>query len=153
MVETLSVAFKQVDVSKKPVVYREATATGRIRLKKETLELIKRHKLEKGDPVALAATTAIIAAKQTPAVIALSHLLKIEKTEPRVRVGPHWVEVTVRVVAHEKTGLEMEALTAVSVALLNIWDVVKSHEKDPKGQYPTTVIESIRVTSKVKGSS
>ena len=59
--------------------------------------------------------------------------------------------MTVTVAAHEKTGVEMEALTAVSVALLNVWDVVKAHEKDPAGQYPSTRIESIRVTSKVKG--
>ena len=59
-------AFKQVDISKKPVVYREATAVGRIRLKKGTLALIKRGKLEKGDAVSLASMTAVAAAKQTP---------------------------------------------------------------------------------------
>lgn len=54
--------------------------------------------------------------------------------------------------AHEKTGVEMEALTAVAVALLNIWDVVKAYEKDGRGQYPSTRIEGIRVVSKVKGN-
>jgi cyclic pyranopterin monophosphate synthase len=145
------VPFKQVDVSKKPVVYREATATGRIRLKKSTVGLIKKGGLEKGDAVSLASMTAIVAAKATPAIVALCHPLKIEKVEPRVRLGPGWVEVTVTVAAHERTGVEMEALTAVSVALLNIWDVVKAYEKDPAGQYPGTRIESVRVTSKVKG--
>ncbi len=142
--------FRQVDISGKQVVYREATATGRIKLGRSTLDLIRKGKLEKGDPLSLAATTAILAVKSTPSIIALAHPLKVEKTEPRVELGKDWVEVTVTVAAHEKTGVEMEALTAVSVALLNIWDVVKSHEKDSDGQYPTTRIESIRVTSKVK---
>lgn len=144
--------FKQVDVSGKPVVYREATATGRIRLKKSTLELIRKGKLEKGDAVSLASMMAIVAAKQTPSIVALCHQLRIEKIEPSVKIGKDWVEVTVKVVAHEKTGVEMEALTAVSVALLNVWDVVKSYEKDARGQYPTTKIESVRVTRKVKGN-
>lgn len=142
--------FKQVDISSKPVVYREATATGRIRLKAGTVRLIRKGALEKGDPLALASTAAILAVKSTPAIVALAHSLKVERTEPVVRLGKDWVEVTVTVAAHEKTGVEMEALTAVSAALLNIWDVVKAHEKDSKGQYPSTVIEWIRVTNKVK---
>jgi cyclic pyranopterin monophosphate synthase len=149
----LNVAPTQVDISGKPVVYREATAVGRIHLKRETIELIRKGKLEKGDPVSLAATTAVLAAKQTPALVALCHPLKIEKTEPTVRIGKDWVEVSVKVAAHEKTGVEMEALTAVSVALLNIWDVTKAYEKDSKGQYPDTAIGPIRVVRKVKGGS
>ena len=108
---------------------------------------------EKGDPLQLASTMAVVAAKQTPSMVALCHQLKIEKIEPKVKVGGDWVEVTVKVAAHEKTGVEMEALTAVSVALLNVWDVVKAYEKDSKGQYPLTSIESIRVTRKVKRGS
>jgi cyclic pyranopterin monophosphate synthase len=144
--------FKQVDISKKPVVYREATAVGRIRLKRGTLALIKRGKLEKGDAVSLASMTAVVAAKQTPNIVALCHPLKIERTEPMVKLGEDWLEVRVTVSAHEKTGVEMEALTAVSVALLNVWDVVKTYEKDSRGQYPRTAIESIRVTRKVKSA-
>ena len=143
-------SFKQVDISAKPVVYREATATGRIRLKPSTIELVRKGKLEKGDPVALAGTAAVIAAKQTPAIVALCHPLRIEETSPTVRIGDDWIEVSVKVAAHEKTGVEMEALTAVSVALLNIWDVVKTHEKDSAGQYPSTEIGPIRVVRKVK---
>lgn len=145
--------FRQVDVSEKPVVYREATAVGRIRLKKSTVQLIRKGKVEKGDPVSLAATTAIVAVKQTPAIVALSHPLKVEMTEPSVRLGDNWLEVKVRVAAHDRTGVEMEALTAVAVALLNVWDVVKAHEKDSEGQYPDTLIDSIRVTQKVKRST
>ena len=142
--------FKQVDISKKPVVYREATASGRIRLKPTTIELIRKGALEKGDPLAIASTTAILAVKSTPSIVALAHPLKVERTEPVVKIGRNWVEMTVTVAAHEKTGVEMEALTAVSVALLNIWDIVKAHEKDSRGQYPLTRIESIRVRRKVK---
>ncbi len=142
--------FKQVDISKKPVVYREATAAGRIMLKPGTIALIRKGALEKGDPLALASTAAILAVKSTPAIVALAHPLKVEWTEPVVKLGKDWVEVTVTVAAHEKTGVEMEALTAVSVALLNIWDVVKAYEKDEGGQYPSTAIESIRVVRKVK---
>ena len=141
----------QVDVSKKPVVYREATATGRIRLQRETVDRIRKGTLVKGDPVQLASTMAIVATKLTPSLVALCHQLSIEQVEPRVALGKDWVEVSVRVSAHEKTGVEMEALTAVSVALLNVWDVVKAYEKDSHGQYPATSIESIRVTRKVKG--
>jgi len=143
--------MKQVDISAKPVVYREATATGRIKLKPSTIELIKKRKLEKGDPLSLARTTAILAAKQTPSIVALCHPLKIEETVPSVKVGRDWVEVTVKVAAHEKTGVEMEALTAVAVALLNVWDVVKAYEKDSQGQYPSTEVGAIRVVRKVKG--
>jgi cyclic pyranopterin phosphate synthase len=145
------VPYRQADVSEKPVIYREAIASGRIRLKKGTITLIRKGELAKGDPISLAAMTAITAAKKTPEVVALCHPLRIEIIEPKVKVGDGWVEVTVRVAAHEKTGVEMEALTAVSIALLNIWDVTKAYEKDSRGQYPSTLIESIKVISKVKG--
>jgi len=145
--------LRQIDISKKEVVYREATATGRIRLKRETIGLIKKGALEKGDPIALAAASSVLATKQTPNMVVLAHPLKIERTEPKIVVGKDWVDVTVTVAAHDKTGVEMEALTAVAIALLNIWDVVKSHEKDTDGQYPTTSIESIRVTKKVKSAT
>jgi len=143
-------SFKQVDISSKPVSYREATAVGRIKLKPGTIRLIKRGGLEKGDPISLAKVTAIIAAKQTPTMLALCHPLKIERTEVRTKLRGSAVEVAVTVSAHEKTGVEMEALTAVSIALLNIWDIAKAYEKDRKGEYPATSIESIRVLRKVK---
>src|SRR5207244_3097618 len=133
-----------------PVVYREATATGRIRLKSSTIKLIRGGRLEKGDPLSLANITGILAAKQTPNLLPLCHPLKIEKTEVSTKVGDDTVEVSVTVSAREKTGVEMEALTAVAVALLNVWDVAKSYEKDERGQYPATTIESIRVVKKVK---
>jgi cyclic pyranopterin phosphate synthase len=141
----------QVDISGKATIYREATATGRIKLSPNTIQLIRSKKLPKGDPISTASTMAILGAKFTPSLIALCHQLKMEKTEPKITLGPRWVEVSVTVGAHEKTGVEMEALTAVTVGLLNVWDMVKAYEKDLSGQYPNTTIESVRVTHKLKG--
>ena len=144
---------RQVDISKKDIVYREATATGRIRLSRATLYLVRNNELEKGDPLSIAETMAIVGAKLTPTIVALCHQLNLEKVEPKVSLGPDCIDVTVTVCATGKTGVEMEALTAVSTALLNVWDVVKAHEKDQDGQYPATRIESVRVVRKVKRKS
>jgi cyclic pyranopterin phosphate synthase len=143
-------SFKQVNVSEKPISFREATATGFIKLKPETVELIKRGEIEKGDPLALAKLTAVLASKQTPNVVVLCHPLRLDSTAVDARLKEDGVEVTATVSAHERTGVEMEALTAVAVALLNVWDVTKQYEKDAGGQYPSTAIERIRVVKKVK---
>jgi cyclic pyranopterin phosphate synthase len=142
--------IKQANIAEKAVSFRSATATGRIRLKRETIARIKKGRIEKGDPLAIARVTGILVAKQTSDILALCHPLRIENTDIRLEIHDDSIEVTATVTAHEKTGVEMEALTAVAVALLNIWDVVKPYEKDAKGQYPTTEIESLRVTEKVK---
>ncbi len=110
----------------------------------------KKGQSREGDPISLARLTAVTGAKQTPSLIALCHPLRIETTETKAELAKDGVEVSVTVAAHEKTGVEMEALTAVAVALLNIWDVVKPYEKDSNGQYPDTRIEFIRVERKVK---
>ena len=142
--------FRQIDISGKPVSFRSATATGVLKLRVQTVEFIKKGRVEKGDPLTLAEITAIAAAKMTPTLLPLCHPLKIESTTVRIRLRASAVEVSATVTAHEKTGVEMEALTAVAVALLNVWDVVKKYEKDKRGQYRTTMIESIRVVKKVK---
>ncbi|MEM0336749.1 MAG: cyclic pyranopterin monophosphate synthase MoaC [Candidatus Caldarchaeum sp.] len=143
-------SIKQVDVSAKPVQKREAVAVGRIILKPSTVELIRKKAVEKGDPLQLARVAGILGAKHTPTLLPLCHPLKLEHVEISEEVGENYIEVRSKVVAYEKTGVEMEALTAVATALLNIWDVVKQYEKDEYGQYPTTVITDIRVVSKVK---
>jgi cyclic pyranopterin monophosphate synthase len=145
-------SVKQADISAKPVVFRQATAIGRIALKRATLELIRGGELEKGDPLAISKTMAILAVKKTPEMLALCHPLRIEHVDVVETVLEDSIVVKVTVSAHEKTGVEMEALTAVSVALLNIWDVVKAYEKDKAGQYPETTIEGVRVVEKVKRS-
>ena len=143
-------SFKQVDVSAKPISFRKATAVGFIRLKPETIGIIKRGKVEKGDPLSLARLTGVLSAKQTPNIVVLCHPLRIDSAAVDARLTKDGIEVTATVAAHERTGVEMEALTAVSVALLNVWDVTKQYEKDADGQYPSTSIEYIKVTKKVK---
>jgi len=144
------VSFKQVDVSAKPVSFREATAVGFIKLKPSTIDLIKKGAIEKGDPLSLARVTGVLAAKQTPNMVVLCHPLRLDLAAVEAKLKKNGVEVSARVSAHERTGVEMEALTAVSVALLNVWDVTKQYEKDTEGQYPSTRIECIKVTKKVK---
>lgn len=143
-------SIRQVDVSGKPAVKRIAVARGFIKLRSETLRRIREGGLEKGDPLQVARLAGINAAKLTPFLLPLCHPLKLEHVSIEARVLGEGVEVEVRVEATEKTGVEMEALTAASVALLNIWDVVKRYEKDEEGQYPYTEISSIRVVRKVK---
>jgi cyclic pyranopterin phosphate synthase len=144
------VGYKQVDISGKTPSIRTATASGRILLKRETVQLIREGKIEKGEPLSLAKITGIMAAKMTPQLLVLCHPLKIESTRVGASLEPNGVEVTVTVTATEKTGVEMEALTAVVVALLNVWDVVKPYEKDALGQYPVTRIDGVRVVRKAK---
>jgi cyclic pyranopterin phosphate synthase len=143
-------ALRQVDVSRKPVQRREAVATGRIKLNPRTIELIKDGKIEKGDPLQLARVGGILAAKHTPEIMPLCHQLKLEAVEVNLEIRDDHVEAVSRVVASERTGVEMEALTAVIGALLNIWDAVKQYEKDSSGQYPSTEIYGVKVISKVK---
>ncbi|MDW8041377.1 MAG: cyclic pyranopterin monophosphate synthase MoaC [Nitrososphaerota archaeon] len=145
--------IRQVDVSSKEEVLREATAEGYLRLKPETIRRIVEGRVEKGDPVALAQVGGILAAKETPRLLPLCHQLRMEKVEIELDVDQESSCVRVRssVKARERTGVEMEALTAVAVALLNVWDLVKQYEKDESGQYPETEILGIRVLSKVKG--
>jgi len=142
--------LSMVDITSKPVVHRQATATGRILLKEETIERIKSGEVEKGDPVSTARVAAVLAAKATSNIIPLCHPLPLTSVQVEEQLGKTDVTVTVTVKATAKTGVEMEALTAVSTALLTIWDMTKQYEKDEAGQYPTTRIDGIRVVEKTK---
>ncbi len=140
-----------VDISDKRQVYRKATATGTIRLKTETIGLVREGKIAKGDPIYTAKIAGILAAKKTSALIPLCHPLPLTNVEVEIKIlDESKVQVTSTVRAKAQTGVEMEALAATSVSLLTIWDMVKQYEKDEKGQYPTTVIENIRVVKKIK---
>ncbi|HDJ66564.1 MAG TPA: cyclic pyranopterin monophosphate synthase MoaC [Nitrososphaeria archaeon] len=143
-------AVRQVDVSDKPMVRREAVARGFIKLRSETIKRIKEGKVEKGDPLQVARLGGINAVKFTPILLPLCHQLRIDNASIEARLMDDGVEVIARVKAVERTGVEMEALTAVSIALLNIWDVVKAYEKDERGQYPETEITGIKVLEKLK---
>ena len=143
-------AIRQVDVSGKPMVRREAIARGFIKLKPETIRRIREGRVEKGDPLQVARLGGINAVKFTPFLLPLCHQLKIDNVSIETRLMDDGVEVVARVKAFERTGVEMEALTAASIALLNIWDAVKAYEKDERGQYPETEITGIRVLEKLK---
>lgn len=143
--------MSMVDVSDKPEVFREATATGTIRLKTETVRLIKDGKIAKGDPLYTAKVAGILAAKNTSALIPLCHQLPLTNVEIETRIlDKTTVQVISTVKTKAQTGVEMEALVATAVSLLTIWDMVKQYEKDARGQYPHTLIENIRVVKKVK---
>ena len=143
--------MSMVDITAKPEVYREATAKGRIKLKKETLRLIKEGKIEKGDPFTVAKVAGILAAKNTSSLIPLCHPLPLTSIDLDLKItGQFEVRVEATVKTKAQTGVEMEALAAVSAALLTIWDMTKQYEKDTKGQYPSTVIQGIRVVQKLK---
>ena len=139
-----------VDITKKDIIYREATAIGRIKLKKETIERIMRGEIEKGDVISASKLVAIMAVKRTPELLPLCHPIQITGVNVDIYPIQNGLEVKVTVKATAKTGVEMEALAGVSAALLNIWDMVKKYEKDENGQYPHTEIYSIRVISKIK---
>lgn len=144
--------MSMVDVTDKPEVYREATAKGQIRLKKETVRLIREGKIEKGDPFYAAKIAGVLAAKSTSSLIPLCHPIPLTDVRLDVRIlDESTVEVEANVKTKAQTGVEMEALVATSTALLTIWDMTKKYEKDPKGQYPDTSILNIQVVSKVKG--
>jgi cyclic pyranopterin phosphate synthase len=143
--------MSMVDITPKPEVYREATAKGRIRLRSETLKLIRTHKVEKGEPFGVAKVAGILAAKNTSSLIPLCHPLPLTNINVNLKiVDDSMVEVEATVKTRAQTGVEMEALVATSIALLTVWDMTKQYEKDAKGQYPSTVIENVHVVRKVK---
>ena len=140
-----------VDVSGKAEIFREATATGMIKLKKQTIDLIQSGKIAKGDPLYTAKIAGVLAAKRTSDLIPLCHPLPLTNVEVDVRVSEkNSVYATATVKTKAQTGVEMEALTAVSIALLTVWDMTKQYEKDSEGQYPSTTIDNIHVVKKFK---
>ena len=142
--------FSMVDISAKDVIVREASAVGEIKLKPSTIKRLRARKIEKGDAVAAAEIAAIMAAKNTPNMLPFCHSIPITTIRTSHRFDRDSVKVEAYVKGLAKTGVEMEALTAVSTYLLTIWDMVKQYEKDAKGQYPTTAIVNVRVTKKAK---
>jgi len=143
--------IRMIDVSGKEVVHREAEASGRINLKPETIEKIRSGEVKKGDPLPTAEIACILAVKKTPDIIPLCHPIPITSVDAEFRIADDHIEARCRVTADYKTGVEMEALTGVTAALLTIWDMVKYLEKDTDGQYPSTVITDVKVTEKRKG--
>jgi cyclic pyranopterin phosphate synthase len=140
-----------IDIGAKSDVTRSATAIGRIMLRAETIKKMKSDSIEKGDVVSCAQIAGILSAKRTHEIIPLCHPIPISSISVKINIEDSDVVVTSEVSAFAKTGVEMEALTATTTALLTIWDMTKKYEKDERGQYPTTRISDIRVLGKTKG--
>lgn len=139
-----------IDISNKETILRIATASGGIKLKKETIDKIRNNQVEKGDALTIAKITAISAVKKVPELVPFCHPIDITNVDVDFEIEDEKINVICKVKSIAKTGVEIEALTGVSIALLNLWDVVKKYEKDDKGQYPTTEIFDISVVEKIK---
>jgi len=139
-----------VYVGNKPITKRTAKAQGRIYLQNFTIERIKKEEIKKGNVLTTAQIAAIGAVKSTHHLIPLCHSLKITGVDVDFNIDSNFIETEVKVMCEGKTGVEMEALTGASIALLTIWDMVKSVEKDENGQYPNTRISEIIVSEKIK---
>ena len=145
-----SKGVRMVEVGDKPVTSRTAVARGKIYLKKNTIKLVENDEIKKGNVITTAQIAAINAVKSTHHLIPLCHSLRITGVDVDFQVERDYIMITVNVNSMGKTGVEMEALTGVSVGLLTVWDMVKSVEKDEHGQYPSTLISGIEVVKKMK---
>jgi len=134
---------RMVDVSGKKPVRRTATAAGRIDLAPATVALVRANGIAKGDVLAVARLAGIMGAKRASDLIPLCHNIEIEHVEVALRVEDDCIEIEARAVCTDKTGIEMEALTAVSVAALAVWDMCKAVDKEMR-------IRDIRLLEKTK---
>lgn len=139
-------AARMVDVSGKPVTARTAIATGRITMMPETLAAIRDHTAAKGDVIATARIAGIMAAKRTSELIPLCHPLPLSSVAIDLALDETGITATATARTDGKTGVEMEALTAVSVALLTLYDMTKAMDK-------AMTITDIRLLSKTGGKS
>ena len=140
-----------IDISDKKIIMRRAKAKGEIKLKKETIKAIKEKKVKKGDVFTVARVAGLNAVKNTSMLIPMCHPVPVSAVDIDFDVRENSIICVCEVKAEYKTGVEMEALTGATVALLTIWDMVKYLEKDEKGQYPETRIINVEVVEKVKG--
>ncbi len=141
-----------VSIGHKPIVERVAVATGRLSMSVESKTAIINKQIQKGDVLEASTVAAIQAAKETPRAIPHCHPIPLESCSVEWTWDENELICTVTVSAHWKTGVEMEALHSVSVGLLCVLDMVKSIEKDERGQYPKTEIHGIRVVEKKKSN-
>jgi len=139
-------AARMVDVSAKDVTARSATASGRVLVSAEVVALLRGAGVPKGDTLAVARLAGIMGAKQTPSLIPLCHPLAISGVTVDLVVADDAVEITATVRTTDRTGVEMEALTAVAVAGLTVIDMVKAVDK-------AAVVTDVRVEAKSGGKS
>lgn len=143
-------SVRMVDIGEKDVVFREASAKGRILLASRTLKALREGTVEKGDVLTVSKVAGLQAAKLTSQLLPLCHQIPLNSVSLNLTIGKDAVESTATVSANYRTGVEMEALVAVTASLLNVWDMVKRLEKNKQGQYPGTRITDIRVIKKTK---
>jgi cyclic pyranopterin phosphate synthase len=136
-------AAKMVDVGEKAVVRRTAVAGGVVRMTPETIERLRKATLPKGDVLNTARIAGVMAAKKTPELIPLCHGLNLTSIDIEFEVGQDRVSITATTRASDRTGVEMEALTAASVAALTVYDMCKAVDKG-------MVIEDLRLLEKTK---
>jgi len=138
---------RMVDVGDKPESARTATAEGRVRMSRDAFEQVAAHAIIKGDVLAVAEMAGVMAAKRTGELIPLCHPLPLDVVTVEARLVPELpgVAVTATVKVTGRTGVEMEALTAVSVACLTVYDMVKAIDRE-------MVIEAVRLLSKTGGT-
>jgi len=134
---------RMVDVSGKPVQKRRAVASGKILLQPETISLVKENQMKKGDVITVAEIAGIQAAKRTHELIPLCHPLQLSKVKVTCTLTEEGVEAVGEVVCSGQTGVEMEALTAVQVALLTVYDMCKAVDKQ-------MIMQEIRLNEKTK---
>jgi len=135
-----------IDVGQKKITRRESTAQGKILLSSETIESIKKGRIPKGDVINCAKVAAILAAKKTPELIPLCHPLQITHSKIDFVLGKNEIEIRAEIGAVDRTGVEMEALTAVATAALTIYDMCKGVDR-------TLEIRHIRLMKKTGGRS
>jgi len=136
-------AARMVDVGGKAVIRRTATATGRVLMSPETVELLHEKALPKGDALNTARIAGVMAAKRTPDLIPLCHGVNLTAIDLEFTLKDEGVEILATARASDRTGVEMEALTAVSVAALTVYDMCKAVDKG-------MVIEGVRLLDKTK---
>ena len=139
-------AARMVDVSAKDVTAREATASGRVLVSEQVVALLRGEGVPKGDALAVARLAGIMGAKRTPDLVPLCHPLAISGVVVDLAVADDAVEISATVRTTDRTGVEMEALTAVTVAALTVIDMVKAVDK-------AAVITDVRVEAKSGGKS
>ncbi|GET30716.1 cyclic pyranopterin monophosphate synthase MoaC [Prolixibacter sp. SD074] len=134
---------RMVDVSDKPVQKRRAVASGKILLQPETIRLVKENQMKKGDVITVAEIAGIQAAKRAHELIPLCHPLQLSKVKVACTLMDEGIEAIGEVVCSGQTGVEMEALTAVQVALLTVYDMCKAVDKQ-------MIMQGIRLNEKTK---
>src|SRR5574342_141738 len=138
--------MRMIDVGQKPATERVAVARGFVAMRPATVRLVRRGEVEKGDVLAAARLAGVMAAKRTPELVPLCHPIALSGVEVEARPRAGGVEVTATVRTVDRTGVEMEALAAVSAACLTVYDMLKRHERGMR-------IEAVELIEKKGGRS